>query len=247
MSKKEKNKRFRGDLWFDAHVHYRVMEELKWQNSHFEATHQHDTDQELLDYVKECAWGLGFTPWAAEIIGGPYIQKRFGGSWERVLKRADLTSNRFLPPLKSRKLYKDEYKRQSKLFKLERREKKAEKVSALEAQAAERAQERSELRERDSQWAEAHRGLTDEELLDYVRQCAAELGHPPMTKEVEGGRYIANRFCGWPVCLQLAGVGFPLGMQPPKPRQMQDYRRKQKLAAQRAEQSEQVEKKNDEE
>lgn len=227
MAAKQNKKVFRGDVWFDNHVHSRVTEELEKQNQYFAKAHAKDTNQQLAEYVKECAWGLGYTPWPGEIIGGGYIRERFG-SWNQALKAASLFCDRKQPPLKERKIYKEEYKRQAKLFKQERRDIRAEKDAAIEARAAQRAQERAAVLDRDQAWVKEHLQDTDEQLLEYVRQCAARLGHPPHAKEIEGGSYIGNRFCGWPVCLHYAGIGYPPDIQPPKSRSLNEYQKRVK-------------------
>ena len=45
------------------------------------------------------------------------------------------------------------------------------------------------MRKKNAEFAEAHRGDTDEQLLAYVWQCAQELGHTPYPREIFGGRY----------------------------------------------------------
>jgi len=51
-----------------------------------------------------------------------------------------------------------------------------------------------------------HRQDTDEELLDYVRYCAVELGHIPKKHEVLGFSYIKSRLGPWPRVLESAGL-----------------------------------------
>ena len=76
--------------------------------------------------------------------------------------------------------------------------------------------------ERDARWGEAHGDMTDDEILEYLRTCAEALGHAPYSYEVEGGRYIAERFVSWSIALTEAKLPLPKGIQKP--------RREQKLA-----------------
>ena len=64
--------------------------------------------------------------------------------------------------------------------------------------------------------------LPDDEILEYLRTCAEALGHAPYSYEVEGGRYIAERFVSWSIALTEAKLPLPKGIQKP--------RREQKLA-----------------
>ena len=54
-----------------------------------------------------------------------------------------------------------------------------------------------------------HREDTDEELIDYLRRCAKEIGRAPNACEVIGGAYLHRRLGGWDRALRLAGLGRP--------------------------------------
>lgn len=71
------------------------------------------------------------------------------------------------------------------------------------------------------------------QLLAYLRRCAEELGRSPVKAEVEGGSYIAKRFVTWPLALQLAWLPLPQGMRPAKAAAIKEYQKlkKQRLAA----------------
>ena len=77
----------------------------------------------------------------------------------------------------------------------------------------------------DMAWGEGHKDDTDEQLLAYVRQCAADLGHTPEGKEVLGARYISQRFGSWAVALYYAGLRLRRGMEPPGQAALDRYRR----------------------
>ena len=117
-----KRRYFRGDQWFQYHVDQRTRQSLRAQEAAFIQEHEMDTNEQLLRYVRQQAFSLGFTPNEREIIGGKYISFRFGG-WQRAVTAARLQQPRRNPPLTKSKLYKNEYQRQAKLFREERRQK----------------------------------------------------------------------------------------------------------------------------
>ena len=51
---------------------------LQEKQETFEKEHQTDTEEQLLDYVRQEAAKLRYTPNPGDLIGGPYIYKRFG-------------------------------------------------------------------------------------------------------------------------------------------------------------------------
>jgi hypothetical protein len=53
--------------------------------------------------------------------------------------------------------------------------------------------------------------FTDDELLDILRQAAAELGRAPTQKEVfcVHRSFIRRRFTNWPIALRAAGLKAP--------------------------------------
>ena len=110
--------------------------------------------------------------------------------------------------------YKEEYKRHAKLFKNERKIQAEERASRARSSSLKAQAEREALAERDREWTAEHEADTDEELLDYLRRCAAELGHTPMRHEVLGSTYIGERFGNWAVALTMAGLPVPKKKQP---------------------------------
>lgn len=48
--------------------------------------------------------------------------------------------------------------------------------------------------------------MSDEELLDVLRQRAAELGHLPTKNDIPGHEYFKQRFGPWPRILEAAGL-----------------------------------------
>lgn len=68
------------------------------------------------------------------------------------------------------------------------------------------------LTERDlleNQFKYDHRKDSDEQLLDYVRQVAEELGHTPSKTETIGYRYLKQRLGNWPKIMVMSGLKKP--------------------------------------
>lgn len=127
--KKHKANYFRGDVWFDKKVDARTRAALQEKEAEFKQTHKYATDEQLLDYVRAFAEKHGYTPNCDEIIGGVFIARRWG-DWMAVVAAAGLPKPSGKSPImKKRDIYKQEFKRQARLFKQERREKKKPKVS----------------------------------------------------------------------------------------------------------------------
>lgn len=169
---------------------------------------------------------MRYTPNPGDLIGGAYIYKRFG-SWERVIALCGLPKPGKMPPMKSRTIYQEEYKRQLELFRQERRVEQVSRAEAVRSRKEQAKLEEEARAERDRLWGEGHESDTDEQLLTYLRHCAETLGHSPVKAEVEGGEYIAKRFITWPLALQLAKLPLPKGMRPPGNKAVSAYQRLQ--------------------
>lgn len=65
------------------------------------------------------------------------------------------------------------------------------------------------LRQRDREYSQEHLYDTIEQHLEYIRQCAKEVGHTPQVNEVLGGQMIAQRCGGWNVAIEAAGLPAP--------------------------------------
>ncbi len=63
-----------------------------------------------------------------------------------------------------------------------------------------------EFTQRESAFAKEHRNDSDEQLLQCVRDRAAELGRNPNKHEMPGFVYIKSRIGAWPVVLERAGL-----------------------------------------
>ena len=74
---------------YEATIKRMVTQALEAQEQDFLNAHAADTDEQLLTYLCRCAASLGHTPWPGEIIGGSFIEQRFG-SWKNALLKAKL-------------------------------------------------------------------------------------------------------------------------------------------------------------
>ena len=123
----------------------RTLVALSKQNVEFVLAHQNDTWQELSQYLARCQAALGRAPARTEVIGGDFIELRFGG-WGKALASIGIHGGGRLPTpsLENTKLFRDEYERQraaDKQAKLEK--KKANKEILRQAKAAKRAAQTS--------------------------------------------------------------------------------------------------------
>lgn len=65
------------------------------------------------------------------------------------------------------------------------------------------------LEEAEAYFAREHDRDTREQLADYLRKCAFELGHTPWPGEIPGGTVIQARFGSWKQALETAGLPDP--------------------------------------
>ena len=89
-----------------------------------------------------------------------------------------------------------------------------------------RREESAQRKRQDAEWEAEHRNDSDEEILAYVRSAVQEQEQYTKPSRVDGGRYIAQRFGGWPVAVHLAGIQLPEGYQPAAPEAVEAYLRK---------------------
>ena len=221
MSNKDKPYRFDPQRWKQQQLETMTNAAMRRKDAEFVAAHRDDTDEQLISYLQQCAQELGHTPYPREIFGGAMIGERFGG-WSRAVDAAGLPYPTHKVSDKGRRIYRKTMKEQSRVFD-ERQAQKREAIRAVNQEKAAVAQAEKQARiERDARWGEAHGDMTDDEILEYLRTCAEALGHAPYSYEVEGGRYIAERFVSWSIALTEAKLPLPKGIQKP--------RREQKLA-----------------
>ena len=105
---------------------HRTLVSLSKQNVAFVLEHQNDTWQELSQYLARCQAALGRAPARTEVIGGDFIELRFG-NWGKALASIGIRGGGRLstPSVENTKLFRDEYDRQRTADKRSKREKKA--------------------------------------------------------------------------------------------------------------------------
>lgn len=123
----------------------RTLVALSKQNVAFVLEHQNDTWQELSQYLARCQAALGRAPARTEVLGGDFIELRFG-SWGKALASIGIHGGNRLPTpsLENTKLFREEYDRQRAADKHAKREKKAANKELLrQAKAAKKAAQTS--------------------------------------------------------------------------------------------------------
>ena len=216
-----------GGDWYKNQLHLRTTESLTKQHEEFELQNVMTSDAELLEYVRACSEELRETPNSNEVIGGAYIERRFGG-WDKVVSAAKLLGPARILPVEKTQIYKKEYKRQEKLFRKNKQQEKAD-AKALRRKKDDEGRQADLVRvENDMAWGRLHEHDSDEQLLYYVKTMAEELGHAPVAQEVPGAAYIAQRFGSWAVVLTIAGLPLPVGVKPANPKTLKQYLERQK-------------------
>ena len=108
---------------YEATIRRMVLEALEQQEKMFREEHESDTDTELLMYLRACAIRLHHSPWPGEIVGGKYIQERFG-SWNRALLLARLPAPKTVNQSKSFARVREETEKQKEIYRQRKAEKK---------------------------------------------------------------------------------------------------------------------------
>ena len=118
---------------------------IAYKNVRFILEHQNDSLDQLSAYLAKCMDELGHAPAKCEVIGGDFIELRFG-SWAKALGSIGVENGGRLstPSVENTKLFRDEYERQRAADKHAKREKKAANKELLrQAKAAKRAAQTS--------------------------------------------------------------------------------------------------------
>ena len=104
---------------------HRTLVSLSKQNVAFVLEHQNDTWQELSQYLARCQATLGRAPARTEVLGGDFIELRFG-SWGKALASIGVENGGRLPTpdIENTRLFRDEYDRQRAADKQAKLEKK---------------------------------------------------------------------------------------------------------------------------
>ena len=124
---------------YEATIRRMVLQALEEQEQKFRQEHDTDTDEQLLTYLRSCAFRLNHSPWPGEIVGGTVIEERFG-SWNRALSLAKLPHPRTANQQKSFIRVQEEVERQKEVYRQRKAEKKVLAQKRLIQQAAKKKQ-----------------------------------------------------------------------------------------------------------
>ena len=95
----------------DQIIYSRIERVIAYKNVQFIIKHQSDTLEQLSAYLQSCMEDIGHPPAMVEVIGGEYIQYRFG-SWQKAIRTfysGKITNTKNPPPFKERKIVRDLY------------------------------------------------------------------------------------------------------------------------------------------
>ena len=95
----------------DQIIYSRIERVISYKNVQFILEHQNDTLEQLSAYLQSCMEDIGHPPAMVEVIGGEYIQYRFG-TWTKALRSfysGKMTNTKNPPPFKERKIVRDLY------------------------------------------------------------------------------------------------------------------------------------------
>ena len=95
----------------DQIIYSRIERVIAYKNVQFIIEHQNDTLEQLSAYLQSCMEDIGHPPAMVEVIGGEYIQYRFG-SWQKAIRTfygGKITNIKNPPPFKERKIVRDLY------------------------------------------------------------------------------------------------------------------------------------------
>lgn len=111
------------EAWAKNQVAKRAKAALEERDAVFAAQYAEAPLSELAQYLIRCAHSLGHSPSPAEIDGGEFIARRFGG-WAAAMRAASLPMPASLRKVNETARYRVEKVRQEPLFRAERRRKK---------------------------------------------------------------------------------------------------------------------------
>lgn len=95
----------------DQIIYSRIERVIAYKNVQFILDHQNDTLEQLSAYLQSCMEDIGHPPAMVEVIGGEYIQFRFG-SWQKAIRTfygGKITNIKNPPHFKERKIVRDLY------------------------------------------------------------------------------------------------------------------------------------------
>ena len=118
---------------YEATIRRMVTEAIAQQEQEFRDRHGSDTDEQLLTYLRTCAIRLHHTPWPDEIVGGRFLEERFG-SWNRALALAKLSAPRTVNQNKNFARFQEETEKQKEIYRQKKAEKKLRAQQRLQEQ-----------------------------------------------------------------------------------------------------------------
>ena len=123
------NRYFDTQRWYDTTMEKRTREAIRQKILDYEAEHENDTDNMLLNAIRDRAKELGYVPYPAECVAYKLIIRRFG-SWDKALHLAHLGQPYGARRLRETNLYRQEYRNQQKLHRREKEQKKRKRLAA---------------------------------------------------------------------------------------------------------------------
>ena len=122
---------------YQAAIRRMVTQALEAQEQQFRQEHEQDSDEALLNLLRNWVSVHGYTPWPGEMTGGSYLTERFG-SWERLVSLAGLKVPTHPNCQQSFARVKEETERQKELYRRKKAEKKQLAQKRLEEQTVRR-------------------------------------------------------------------------------------------------------------
>lgn len=131
---------------YESVIKNMVMKSLEEQEKQFEEAHSSDSDEMLLEYLRKSAVKLHHVPWQREIVGGNYIEKRFG-TYKTALRAAELPNPKHADILENFSRIQKEVEIQKVAYRKNKAEKKERAAKRRAEQAAKRRQRNEESSE----------------------------------------------------------------------------------------------------
>ena len=132
----------------------RTFAAIAKKNVQFVLEHQNDTCKELALYLNRCRLALGHAPARTEVIGGDFLEMRFG-SWANALLRIGVEDGyaiqKAVPALEQTQLFREEYEAQRLLDRQDKaKRKEANRKRMQHAAAGKRRGEAKENKAREN-------------------------------------------------------------------------------------------------
>ena len=124
---------------YESVIRKMVMQALEEQEQQFTRDHAFDSDEQLLDYIREYAFAFHYAPRYKEIIGWKLITERFG-SWGIAIEKAGLHLSSSCPVERLPRIQ-EEVRKQKELY----RQRKAEKKLLSEKRRLQQEAKRKEV------------------------------------------------------------------------------------------------------